>query len=534
MASIDAPYWAWVRKLRIDGRPFTLEGRKYQLEIMRPVTDDGKVKKNEVIRKGSQIGITMGKVMEISHGALHGTYPQGIIYYFPSAKAVEHFSKTRFKPFLDDNPEEVKKYVNDVNAVAVRRIGSVNVNFFGASGTYRVGGEKKDSTSVRSTPADWVLLDERDLFDDEMAQQVNQRLGNSTIKRRSDIGTPTIPEIGVDLLYKKSDQRRWQIKCESCDKHTCLETEGLKCIRLEPTPHLICIHCGSEILRSNGKWVPDYPDRPTVGYWASQLLNPNCDLALVLSQFRDPEAYDTSEAELKRTVMGEPYISTEDRLSESDIYSCCNGEMMSYSHTGPCAMGVDVGDRLLHVLIGHNLDRKRKKIVKIARVPIETNWDNLIELGRRFGVKSCVVDALPQTQMARAFQQKAPFAVFLCFYSEHQKTFDEWNNDNVVKVNRTEVFDETHHLVTYPGRFIVPRVDEEVKEFAHQMTMAAKVLETDLRTGTKCYRYRKVGDKEDHYRNAVNYFYLACKKVGIPQEVSKQKRITSQDMSYAL
>ncbi len=157
--TLDAPYWAWVRKLEIDGRPYDLSGRSYQAEIMRYRTEDGKVKTHEVIRKGSQIGITMCKVIEIAHGALYGHYPQGIIYYFPSQRAVEHFSTTRFKPFIQDN-EFVKKYVNDINAVSIRRIGKTNVNFFGLSATVRIGGEAKDSNAVRSTPADWLLIDE--------------------------------------------------------------------------------------------------------------------------------------------------------------------------------------------------------------------------------------------------------------------------------------------------------------------------------------------------------------------------------------
>ncbi len=122
----DAAYWAMANHLKIDGRPFDLAGRGYQLEIMSFKTADGKIKHNEVIRKGSQIGVTMCKVIEITHGALHRLYPQGIIYYFPSGKAVEHFSKTRFKPFLNDN-EDIKKYVNDINAVAIRRISVTDV-----------------------------------------------------------------------------------------------------------------------------------------------------------------------------------------------------------------------------------------------------------------------------------------------------------------------------------------------------------------------------------------------------------------------
>ena len=197
-AAVDAPYWAWLNKIRIDGRPFSLKGRAYQLEIMRPVTKDGKVKHNEVIKKGSQTGATMGKSIEIVHGALNGLYPQGIILYFPSKTAVEEFSGGRFKPLLKDN-DNIKKYCNDINSVYTRRIGNVNVSFHGCSGTTIIGGYAKDSMQVRSTPADWILLDERDMFDDEMANQVNQRLGNSKINRRSDMGTPKLPDDGIDF-----------------------------------------------------------------------------------------------------------------------------------------------------------------------------------------------------------------------------------------------------------------------------------------------------------------------------------------------
>jgi hypothetical protein len=51
-AAISAPYWAYINGLKIDGRPFDVEGRAYQLEMMSPKTFDGKVKTNEVKRKG--------------------------------------------------------------------------------------------------------------------------------------------------------------------------------------------------------------------------------------------------------------------------------------------------------------------------------------------------------------------------------------------------------------------------------------------------------------------------------------------------
>ena len=530
---IDAAYWAWVNQLRIDGRPFDLAGRDYQMEIMSPETEDGKVKTNEVIRKGSQIGITMGKVIEITHGAIHGLYPQGIIYYFPSQRAVEHFSKTRFKPFITDN-DEIRKYCNDINAVAIRRIGSTNVNFFGCSATVRIGGQAKDSTNVRSTPADWVLLDERDLFDDEMAKQVNQRLGNSVINRRTDIGTPKLPDDGVDRIYGKSDQRRWQIKCISCRKHTCMESEFPNCIGLrDGVGYPKCVHCGAEIYTSNGLWIPDYPGKDVVGYWVSQLLNPNRDLAHVLKEYDDPEAYDMNEGEFQRTVMGLPFVSSEDRLTESDVYACCdNGYQMAYSHDGPCAAGWDVGPNALHVVIGHRITSDRYRLVRMARVP---DFDALHDLLGRYNIKAGVGDAQPEVHKMRDMQRDENFAVYMCYYSPHLKTFDKWEQGtNIVTVNRTEVFDATHHVVTSPGRLMIPRNCEEVKIFAHQMTCAAKSLEPTGVSQILTYRYIKVGDKQDHYRNALNYFYLACKKIGLPPTKNSRNVATTQNMEFRL
>ncbi len=533
ICAVSAPYWAWVNKLLIDGRPFNLKGRRYQAEMMRSKTDDGKVKTNEVIKKGSQTGATIGKSIEIVHGALHGIYPQGIIYYFPSKVAVEDFSGSRFKPLLTDN-EQIKKYCNDINSVYKRRIAKTNVSFLGCTGTTIIGGIAKDSTSVRSTPADWILLDERDLFDDEMASQVNQRLGNSTIRRRSDMGTPKLPDDGIDRLYGKSDMRRWQIKCD-CRKYTCMESEFPNCIGVDDNGrgYPECVHCGREIDRNEGSWQMDSPHKDTVGYWCSQLLNPNRPLAQVLKEYDDPEEYDTTEAEFQRTVLGNAFARAEDVLRETEVYQCCTRDQMANSHEGPCAMGFDVGYPIIHVIIGHRIGNDRYRIVKIARVP---NWETLHDLAQRFNVKATVGDAMPESHKIREWaKSEASYGntVYPCYYAPHLKMFDNWGSDNIVKVNRTDIFDESHQMVVNPGRMLIPRNCEEVKVFAHQMCMAAKFLETDTK-GASSYRYKKIGDKQDHYRNALNYLFLACKKVGaIKSQREKRKEIT-QDLTYRL
>ena len=528
----DAPYWAWTNKILIDGRPFSLEGRTYQLEMMRPVTDDGKVKTREVIKKGSQTGATMGKALEVTFGALNNLYPQGIIIFFPSKSAVEDFSGSRFKPLLSDN-EVIRGHCNDINSVYTRRIGKVNVSFHGCSGTTIIGGMAKDSTQVRMTPADWILLDERDLFDDEMASQVNQRLGNSTIGRRSDMGTPKLPDDGIDRLYSKSDMRRWQIRCEHCRKYTCMESEFPQCIGLKDGKgYPKCVHCSKPISRADGVWVPDSPMKDAVGYWCSQLLNPNRDLAQVLKEYDDPAEYDTTEAEFQRTVLGCAYARAEDVLRETEVLQCCTSDHMLNSHDGPCAMGFDVGYPTIHVIIGHRIGNDRYRVVKLARVP---DWNTLHDLAQRFNVKATVGDAMPESHKIREWAKTENLygnTVYPCYTQHHLKMFDNWGLDNIVKVNHTDIFDETHLMVTKPGKMLIPRICEEVKIFAHQMCNRAKFLETDTK-GNNSYSYKKTGDKQDHYRCALNFFFLACKKVGVP-ESNRKRRQMMQDMTYSL
>jgi len=169
----------------------------------------------------------------------------------------------------------------------------------------------------------------------------------------------------------------------------------------------------------------------------------------------------------------------------------------------------------------------------LARVP---DWNALHDLGQRFNVKATVGDAMPESHKIREWaKSEAPYGntVYPCYYSPSLKMFDNWGQDNIVKVNRTDVFDESHRMATSPGKMLIPRRCAEVDIFAHQMCQTAKFLETDSR-GNTSYHYKKIGDKQDHYRNALNYFYLACKKVGIPDSHRDRKRVTEQDRTYRL
>ena len=65
------------------------------------------------------------------------------------------------------------------------------------------------------------------------------------------------------------------------------------------------------------------------------------------------------------------------------------------------------------------------------------------------------------------------------------------------------------------SQLVLPRRSDELDIFAKQLCNIAKVLQEDQETGSREYRYRKLG--EDHYRHTLNYFYLASTKTGIAE-----------------
>ena len=178
-------------------------------------------------------------------------------------------------------------------------------------------------------------------------------------------------------------------------------------------------------------------------------------------------------------------------------------------------MGVDIG-KVKHVVIGTKLPKDRYEILRAIKIPEgRESWNQIADLARMYNVKSTVIDIRPYEDEARAYQSLhcgdvVNPAVFLCDYSDTQITDSSFNiNTGVVKVHRTGIFDQTHRIISM-GNLILPRQCPEIEEFARQCCNCARFEEKDKRKNTIVHRYRPTGDQQEHFRNAFNYFVLAC------------------------
>jgi len=490
MGALDSLIWLHTNKIKLGGGLYKLKGHEYQMAIM-----EEKARK-QVIIKGAQLGMTECWILRTLHGMIHGIYPSGALYLFPTQNDVGDFTKSRFDPLIDSNPA-IGAYVQSTDSQHIKRVGNGFLFLRGARATKAIGGEKKSSASLKSIPVDRIVFDERDEMADEMVTLAEERVSHSNVKELMYLGTPTIPDFGVDQMYQDSDQRVWMIECKKCGTETCLELEFPDCIQRALTTDKmirVCKKCGSEIFPRHGNWRALYPDRSKdlVGWWISQLN----------SMYIEP---------------GDAYIAAENRLTQNLVWGCCSSDPMRYSHDGPCFMGVDVGKKL-NVIIGYRKTRQLLKVVKVCEVD---SFNDLHELAYKYNVVSCVIDYKPEIHKVREFQASETYSVFACDYVERKTGAAAWDErDGMIKVNRTEICDATHELVINPGRLELPTKSKVMEDFVFQMCNIAKSLVDDP-YGGKEYRYRPLGSavkRPDHYRHALNYALLASERCGIQSD----------------
>lgn len=521
VASEDAGYWAILNRIQLQRSIYTLADHEYQVEPMQNTC------KRVCYMKATRGGFSEIEILKSLHGMIHGKYKEGVLYLFPTTDDMQEFGKSRFNPLILANRQAIGRYVKKTDTASLKKIHKAFLYLRGARLSEKRG-DQAESTKLKSIGVDKLVFDEVDHMDDEVIAKARGRYYDSPWQEEVFIGNPIIPGLGVDKQWAKSDQRHWWRKCQHCGTYTCAELSFPDCIKAKDGKGYIgCDKCGKEVFIKDGQWQPELKENTNYmrGYRWSQLSSAVCDPVDILEDFTNPP--EGNLADVYRLRLGMPYIAAEDRLTEAQVYGCCGQRIMPSSHSGPCAMGVDVG-KIKHVVIGQRTGDDQYTILKVARL---SAWEDIHDLADKFHVKSDVVDIRPYEDSARKYQSETKHRTFLCEYKENTPQGTIYNQrTGIVSVNRTEIFDTTHRLVSTPGMLVLPRYCPEIKEFAKQLCAAFKILETNKRTGTSIYRYK--GENE-HYRNALNYFMLAASKSRIARVGANKHRQKIARNDYA-
>lgn len=521
----DAAIWAVDNKIKISGEVFSFKDHEYQIDPL------SMRHQRTCDMKGTQGGFTLIFVFLTLHGMIHCYYKQGVLYLFPTNDDVSDFSKSRFQPLISTNRNAIGKFVKSTDAANLKKVGNGYLYLRGARLSQLVKDEHKESSKLRSIPVDCIIFDEYDLMDEDVREKAFGRMGHSKVQEEHFLSNPTVPDYGIaKLFYEESDQRHWFRKCR-CGQWTSAEMSFPECVKIrkDSTGYIGCNTCGSELKIFPGEWVPACPDMTSnmVGRRWSQLTSIFHDPARILDAYNNPR--DGNLGDVYRLKLGLPYIAAEDRLRQSEFLACCGGRESPHTHNGPCAMGVDVG-RTKHVIIGARTGKDRYEIYKRIKL---SSWPEIHLLAERMGVRSAVIDIRPYEDSARDFQAKAKYKVWLCEYKESTPQGTNYNqHTGIVAVNRTEICDATHRLVVN-GKLTIPMLSDNMKSMAKEVCAMYKVLEENKKTKVSIYRYRNAG--EDHDRHALNYFLLACNKLGIVdnQVKNRKPRQTVANNNYA-
>ena len=513
LITVDPLLWAQYKKLSLrDGIKFTLRGMSYLFDII------SCKKKTVNCKKGSQMCLTTAIFIRAIHSCKYHKYDQNIMYMMPTVNAVEKLSKVSFDPIFQYNPWIMRK--GDTNTTMCREINGRSIVMVGAQ-PKKVGQSSiKDTDNLRSIPCDEIDRDELDLMDMDMVYMSKQRLKRSRFGREMNFASPTFPGYGIDAAYEDSDQNRWQIKCRTCGKHTCLgESFPNSIVQLDGKWMRACIHCHREIFVDDGIWIAEFPDRREAGFWVSGLLSPLADLDEYMYQYNNVEGAQMSE--FMRSTLGIAITEAENQLDEVTVLSRCSSHPNQMVSTGETVMGVDMGKKI-HVVVGIRTAREAYEILNVSVLEDDAQGqalNKLHDLAMKMNVHSAVIDSGPYDHGIREFQRTEPYKIWLCQYSEQMPGKPKFDKFGMVKVNRNEWMDKVH-MTFIKNNILIPRPSIMINEYAHQMTRTAKTIIEHPDTGLKKPKWIKLGD--DHHYHSTLYFLLAAYRTS-PRPRSQMK-----------
>lgn len=415
------------KNTKLKEKPFSFNRYPYQ----RGVVDDEH--NNQVGIKCSQVG--WSEVMQRWAAAwLKRHRSTKGIYAYPDDDMRQKNVQSRLMPLIDETP------VFNMGGGSKKPIRSITLLQIEKSYLYVTGSKVGDATS---TDSDFVILDEYDLHNMQIAALFQSRLQNSEWKIRKYFSTPTYTEFGVDKLYRDSDQMEYMIRCDSCN-HWQFPLFDLRWVHIpglssdvndlvnDLNPHMLenqaidlrgsyvcCEKCRAPLdlgREDNRSWVSKFPSRYMLRgrriNCFSVSTRPVVDLVTELMDYKRRDFIRG----FKNSVLGEAEDSSSARISEADIRMCIGSPTIPEIRTDiPTFIGVDMGHNC-HITVGQGYDLNNIKVVRMMCVPIALLKQTISELDNTYMVIGGHVDRHPESQAANDVRDLTQRRILPCEY----------------------------------------------------------------------------------------------------------------------
>jgi DNA-directed RNA polymerase subunit RPC12/RpoP len=493
-------YWILKEKIKNEkGEIVEFDNHCFLLDIY---TDQNK---EIVIKKGSQVGVSLWAILKSIHDAKYWGINQ--IHTLPTVQDVQKFVPSKVNLIIKNNPCIFRDVKGEVDAVTQKQIGNAFI-------FYRGTWMEREAIMLTS---DRNIYDELDKSNAEVIRDYSSRLSASKLAEKIYISTPTIPNFGIDKLWEGSDQKHWRFNCPNCSFRQYLEWE--KNVDFDKEIY-ICQKCHRqlkpEVIKS-GEWEAKYPGREISGYWIPQMIATWRTAKDLIKELEDAE----DEEYFYNYILGVAYLNPEAKIPASLILKNLTNEKNDGRN---CAIGVDVGKKELHAILGN--EKGIFGITKIEDQPGKTKWQRLGELLEVYEARFCVIDGEWNTNEAYEFARKYPDKVYLNWYKakpeqpEIVRFADEgkftakskvWEEEIKVLTHRNRIMDALiDDLRKGKYKFNFKTGDERITELVeHLQTMYSRIVTNQI--GQEKREWVSSTGK-DHYWHSLIYFKIALDK----------------------
>ena len=499
-AAESSPFvWATSYVRLPNGRPWDFVDRKWQLQIF----DDPA--KSIVVMKPTQVGMTTIAIVQMLH-FLRYHHARGM-YTFPRWSDVKDFVTTRFEPMVRASPYLVK-LMKGVDNIRNKQIGRGFIHF------------NEASVEPRMLDIDFLINDEVDLSDPEMLAQYPSRLDASKWGIHYMFSTPSVPGLGIDALFSKTDRKEWMVKCPGCNHWQILEWDkSLQVDEETDRAWYACVSCGRILAPWDidaGNWVPQNTGYKGFesGYHVSQMMMPRMHPPTKLWRIYK----ETPIKVFYNLRLGKPFRPAGGSLTREVVLDgAFRGSEFGLEH-GPkkgCVYygSFDQGNDL-YALIGR-MDGDVMRVVWAEVFPFSERggWRKMAELFKRYNCRLVIGDGLPNRHPARDLQDKFPSGrVMLAIYSEIDANWTINKKGWMVNINRSEMLDMARNVVVaggvaLPGRKapLLPITDRVI---SHLTNMERDEIIRRTPTGQKVIAvYRPTGP--DHFAHCLVHLLIA-------------------------
>lgn len=355
--------------------------------------------------KCAQIGFTTYEILKTAHECKNDKID--ILYVLPTADDVKRFSGGKTNKILSQNPV-LQTWTKDKDSIEQKQFGD-NTVYYQGSWTER---------AALMITAKKLVVDEYDRCKPEIVEQYDSRLQSVADPKKAFFSNPSLPDFGIDIWYKKSDQKKWHIT-HSCGERYVMDES---CIDYDQEIYK-CPHCQGEITdeeRTMGEWIAT-SEGEWSGYWIPLWIAPWMPASKIAQMKREK----TGEF-FSNFVAGLPFVNVNNQIPESSLTK----SLVSSTNTqeGKIVIGVDTGHNI-HFSVANkegffyhgycqSVDEYKKEHGDASGYD---PYDQLDALMKRFPNAVMVADQGGDLIGIRKLQAKYPGRVYLCWFTKETK-----------------------------------------------------------------------------------------------------------------